>query len=74
MEKFLNILKKHSFGGYRTGLYNNEALTFGSLCSVIVSAIFLIGLLTGIGIYFNEIFIQKDLHIEKQETKEFEQT
>ena len=74
MEKFVNTLKKYSFGGYRTGLYNNGALTFGSLFSVIISFIFLLCLLTGIGVYFNEIFIQRDLHIEKVESKEFEET
>jgi hypothetical protein len=58
MGKILNALKKYSLGGYKTGLYRNNAITFGSLLSVIVSALFLIGFLTGFSIYFNEIFIQ----------------
>jgi hypothetical protein len=69
MDKIVNTLKKNCFGGYRTGLYNNEALTFGSLISVILSALFILGLLAGIGVYFNEIFIKRELHIDRQEIK-----
>jgi len=72
MGKILNVLKKFSFGGYRTGLYNNDSLTFVSLLSVILSYLFLLGLMTGIGMYFNEIFIQRELHIDKQESENFE--
>ncbi len=68
MGKFLNILKKYSFGGYKTGLYNDDAITFGSVFSVILSALFLLGISIGIGIYFNEIFIEKKFHITKQES------
>ena len=57
MGKLLNFLKKYSFGVYRTGLYTNEAMVFGSVLSVILSALFLLGLCVAIGIYFNEIFI-----------------
>jgi hypothetical protein len=59
MGKILDFLKKYSLGGYRTGLYNNEAFTFGSLISVIFSVLFLLGLSAGFIIYFNEIFIQR---------------
>jgi hypothetical protein len=59
MGKVLNFLKKYSFGAYRTGLYTNKTMVFGSVLSVILSALFLIGLIVGIGIYFNEIFIQQ---------------
>ena len=59
MGKVLNFLKKFSFGAYRTGLYTNKAMVFGSVLSVVLSAIFLLGLFVGIGIYFNEIFIQQ---------------
>ena len=59
MGKVLNFLKKYSFGAYRTGLYTNKAMVFGSLLSVILSTLFLLGLFVGIGIYFNEIFIQQ---------------
>ena len=59
MDKVLNFLKKYSFGVYKTGLYTNKAMVFGSVLSVILSAIFLLGLFVGIGIYFNEIFIQR---------------
>jgi hypothetical protein len=59
MEKILNYLKKFSFGAYRTGLYKNGEITFSSIFSFIFSVLFLLGLLTGIGIYFNEIFIEK---------------
>jgi hypothetical protein len=73
MGKSLNYLKRFSFGGYRTGLYNNdEVLTFSSFLSVIISGLFLIGLFAGISIYFNEIFIQRELQIYKQESKNFE--
>jgi hypothetical protein len=59
MGKVLNFLKKYSFGAYRTGLYTNKAMVFGSVLSVVLSAIFLLGLFVGVGIYFNEIFIQQ---------------
>ena len=59
MGKVLNFLKKFSFGAYRTGLYTNEAMVFGSVLSVVLSALFLIGLFVGVVIYFNEIFIQR---------------
>ena len=74
MGKILNILKKYSFGGYKTGLYRNEVITFGSLLSVILSTLFLLGFLTGVSIYSNEIFIQRLEQIAKQETKLFSQT
>ena len=69
MGKFLNFLKKYSLGAYKTGLYTNEATSFGSLLSLILSALFLLGLFAAFGIYFNEIFIQQQLHIVKQEIK-----
>ena len=59
MGKVLNFLKKYSFGVYRTGLYTNEAMVFGSVLSVVLSALFLLGLFAGIAIYFNEIFIHR---------------
>jgi hypothetical protein len=59
MGKVLNFLKKFSFGTYRTGLYTNESMVFGSVLSVVLSALFLIGLFVGVVIYFNEIFIQR---------------
>jgi hypothetical protein len=59
MGKVLNFLKRYSFGAYKTGLYTNEAMVFGSVLSVILSALFLIALFVGIGIYFHEIFIQQ---------------
>jgi hypothetical protein len=59
MGKILNLLKKYSFGSYKTGLYNNGAISFGSVFSVILSALFLLGISVGLGIYFNEIFIQQ---------------
>ena len=59
MGKVLNFLKKYSFGAYRTGLYTNKAMVFGSVLSVVLSAISLLGLFVGVGIYFNEIFIQQ---------------
>jgi hypothetical protein len=74
MGKILNALKKYSFGGYKTGLYRNNAITFGSLLSVIVSALFLIGFLTALSIYFNEIFIQQHDHIDLFEIKLFNKT
>ncbi len=74
MGKILNKLKKYSFGVFRTGLYSNGTLAFGSVLSVILSIIFLLGLLTGISLYFNEIFIQRPDHITKQEKKLFAQT
>lgn len=57
MGKIINILKRYSFGAYKTGLYKNETITFGTLFSVILSALFLLGLFAGIAIYFNEIFL-----------------
>ena len=74
MGKILNSLKNYSFGGYKTGLYRNNTITFGSLLSVILSALFLLGFLTGFIIYFNEIFIQRHDHIAYQETKLFKET
>ena len=71
MGKVLKFLKKYSFGAYRTGLYNNKAIVFGSVLSVILSALFLLGLFVGVGIYFNEIFIQRSQYLVKQETKSF---
>ena len=59
MGKVLNFLKNYSFGAYKTGLYNNNAMVFGSNLSVVLSAFFLLGLFVGVGIYFHEIFIQK---------------
>jgi hypothetical protein len=59
MGKVLNFLKKNSFGAYRTGLYTDKAMVFGSVLSVILSAIFLLGLFVGVSIYFNDIFIQQ---------------
>jgi hypothetical protein len=59
MGKVINFLKKYSFGAYRTGLYTNKAMVFGSVLSVVLSAIFLLGVFVGVGIYFNEIFIQQ---------------
>jgi hypothetical protein len=59
MGKVLNFLKKYSFGVYRTGLYTNDAMVFGSVLSVILSALFLLCLFVAIGIYFNDIFIQQ---------------
>jgi hypothetical protein len=53
MGKIFDFLKKYSFGSYRTGLYNNKAITFGSLLSVILSALFILALLAGTGYYFN---------------------
>jgi hypothetical protein len=57
MGKLLNFLKKYSFGAFNTGLYTNETFKFGSMLSVIFSALFLLGLFVGVGIYFHEIFI-----------------
>ena len=65
MGKTLNFLKKYSFGAYRTGLYNNETSTFGSLLSVILSAVFIIVLFVGIGINFYEYFIERKQYITK---------
>ena len=59
MGKFYDFVKKYSFGSYKTGLFNKDALSYGSLLSVILSALFLLGLLAGIIIHFNEIFIQR---------------
>ena len=58
MGKVLNILKKYSFGAYKAGLYYNDAITFGSVLSVILSSLFMIGISVGVIIYFIEIFIQ----------------
>lgn len=58
MGKVLELLKKYSFGAYRTGLYSNGTVTFGSILSVVLSALFTLGIIVGIGFYFNEIFIQ----------------
>jgi hypothetical protein len=58
MGKVLNFLKEKSFGAYKTGLYSNGTINFGSILSVILSALFIIGISVGIGVYFNEIFIQ----------------
>jgi hypothetical protein len=71
MGKTLKALKKYSFGAYKLGLFSNNTMTFGSLLSVLLSFLFLLGLITGIAIYFNEIFIQRPLHIETQESKVF---
>jgi hypothetical protein len=57
MGKILNFLKKNSFGSYKTGLYSDGAITFGSVLSVVFSALFILGISIGIGVYFNEIFI-----------------
>ena len=73
MDKVINFLKKNSFGTYQTGLYTNKAMEFGSVLSVVLSAIFLLGLFVGVGIYFNEIFIQQQQYIVKQETKSFDE-
>ena len=59
MEKVLKFLKKYSFGAYKAGLYNNGSTTFGSVLSVILSAIFILGISVGVIIYFIEIFIQR---------------
>ena len=64
MGKMLNLLKKYSLGAYKVGLFNNNTLNFGSLLSVILSLVVILGLLIGIGYYFNDIFIQRPLHIE----------
>lgn len=59
MSKIIDQLKKYSFGGYRTGLYNKESVIYGTLVSLILSVIFLLGLICGVGYYFNSIFIQR---------------
>ena len=74
MGKILNIFKKYSFGVFRTGLYSNGTFAFGSVLSLILSIIFLLGLLTGITLYFNEIFIQRHLHIVNEENQLFSQS
>ena len=71
MGKIFNFLKKYSFGSYRTGLYNNKVISYGSLLSVILSALFLIGLLPATGFYFNQIFFQRQKHIESEESLKF---
>lgn len=58
MEKVLNILKNYSFGAYKTGLYSKGNTSFGTVLSVILSAFFILGISIGIGIYFNEVFVQ----------------
>jgi hypothetical protein len=50
MGKILKFLKTYSFGAYRTGLYTNEAINYGSLLSVILSALFLLGLFASVGV------------------------
>ena len=57
MGKILNFLKTYSFGTYKTGLYNDGVSTFGSVVSVVFSALFILGISIGIGMYFYEIFI-----------------
>ena len=47
---------------------------FGTLLSVILSLIFLVSLLAGIGYYFNLIFIQRPQYIALMEDKVFSQT
>ena len=75
MGKIYDFLKRFSFGGYRTGLYNkNEGLIFSSLLSIILSVLFLLGLLAGIAIYFIQIFIQRDILMDKQESRKFADT
>jgi energy-converting hydrogenase Eha subunit F len=75
MGKIYDFLKRFSFGGYRTGLYNkNKGLIFSSLLSIILSVLFLLGLLAGIAIYFNQIFIQRDILMDKQESRKFADT
>ncbi len=69
MGKIINFLKKYSFGAYKTGLYSGETINIGSLLSVFLSALFLVGLLVGVSFYFNEIFILKEPHLFKRETK-----
>jgi hypothetical protein len=59
MGKYLNVLKEKSFGAYKTGLYSNGTIYFGSILSVILSALFILGISVGIGFYFNEIFIKQ---------------
>jgi hypothetical protein len=59
MGKVLNFLKKYSFGAYRTGLYTNKAMVFGSVLSVVLSALFLLGIFVATAIYFNDVFIQQ---------------
>ena len=71
MGKFYNLLKTYSFGGYKTGLYSNNAITQGSLLSLILSCLFLLGLLTAIGYNINEIFIKRYEHITKQDVQSF---
>jgi hypothetical protein len=74
MSKILDQLKKYSFGGYRTSLYNKETIIYGSLLSLILSVLFLLGLIAGIGYYFNSIFIQRPESITLQTDKLFTQT
>jgi hypothetical protein len=74
MGKFLNYLKMYSFGGYKTGLYNKNAITFGSLISVILSILFILGLITSIGYYVNEIFFVRTEYINEKETQLLSET
>jgi hypothetical protein len=74
MGKIFDFLKKYSFGTYRTGLYNNNVITFGSLLSVILSALFLIGLLTATGFYFNQIFFLRQKEINSLESLKFNES
>ena len=60
MGKILSFLKNYSFGTYKTGLYSDGVSTFGSVISVFFSALFILGISIGFGIYFNEIFIQQE--------------
>ena len=74
MGKMFDQLKKYSFGGYRTGLYNKETVIFGTFLSLILSVIFLLGLITGIGFYFISIFIERPESITLQTDKLVKQT
>ena len=74
MGKIFDQLKKYSFGGYRTGLYNKETVIFGTFLSLILSVIFLLGLITGIGFYFISIFIERPESIILQTDKLVTQT
>ena len=68
MGKILNFAKNYSLGTYKTALYHNDTNRFGSLTSIIISILFLLGISVGIGIYFNEIFIQQELQLAKYES------
>ena len=69
MGKIIEFLKKNSFGAHKTGLYYKESNIFGSVLSVILSGLFLISLLIGIGFYSHEFFIQRKLYLTKQDIK-----